>query len=108
MSKSHLNMANLRSQVKPGGQLQPEASQWAAEAGREGVKEQERNHLSQTGTWEKGKVWIERRSTMSSEMEYDHEGLRLSLVKSLVWSEMHGGAKQEVKFYGQDFRWLVN
>ena len=45
------------------------------------MKEQERNHLSQTGTWEKGKVWIERRSTMSSELEYDHEGLRLSLVK---------------------------
>lgn len=35
MSKGHLNMANLRAQVKPGGQVQPEASQWTAEAGSE-------------------------------------------------------------------------
>lgn len=45
------------------------------------MKEQERNHLSQTGTWERGKVWTERRNTMSLEMEYDHGWLRLSLVK---------------------------
>lgn len=45
------------------------------------MKEQERNPLSPTGTWERGKVWIETRNTMLLEIEYDHEWLRLSLVK---------------------------